>query len=170
MEDILAIVGIALCWFLASRAILPVQSVRLQLGALLAADTTTLAPASANLIATIVAPFTPSETLVIGDLTLGSTNGLVPIACAAGAQEVAIDPVSQAQIITMLAGAAPGFRWVTSGSFAGPITVYGFALVTAGSAALLGTQALAAPVTFTEAGYQLDVDPAQMVLVLQPIT
>jgi hypothetical protein len=169
MTSIVLLCGIGLLLALCVRSILPMQAVRLQLGALLAADTTTLAPASANLVALIIAPFTPVETLVIGDLTLGSTNGLVPIACAAGAQEVAIDPVSQAQIITLIPGAAPGFRWVTSGSFSAPISVYGIALVTAGSAALLGVQQLPSPITFSEAGYQLNVDPAQMVFVLQPL-
>lgn len=159
----------ALLLYLSSRFFLPMKAVRLQLGNLLAADTTTLAPVLANQMALIIAPFTALETLVIGDLTLGAANGLGPIALATGSQEVAIDPTSQAQILTLKPGATSGFRWVTSGVFAGPVTVYGFALIDSTSTTLLAVSALAAPVIVSAAGYQIEGDPAQMVFVLEPI-
>jgi hypothetical protein len=151
------------------RQMLPTVNVRLQLGALLAADTTTLAPTLANKMALIVAPFTPSENLVYGDLTYGSTNGLIPIDLATGAQEVALDPVSQAQVITLVPGTGPGFRWVTSGSFSGPISVYGTALIDNGGTLLLGVQALPTPIVVSAAGYAIDLDPQTMTFVLQPL-
>jgi len=151
--------------------LLPMVAVRLQLGALLAADTTTLAPAmNANTVALIVAPFTLSENLTIGSLTLASTNGLGPIACATGSQEVAISPVTNQQIITIVPGAGSGFRWVTSGSFTAPITIYGYALTTASQAALLAAQTLPSPISVSQTGYQIDLDPIQMTFNVTPIT
>lgn len=154
---------------LLGRAILPMQTVRLQLGVLLAADPTTLGPVLANYVIPIIAPFTNNETLVLGDLTLGSANGLIPIICSTGSAEVAIDPVSQAQIITIKPGAGTGFRWVTSGGLSVPVTVYGYALTDNAQAVLLAAQSLPQPITFTADGYQLDVDPVQMTFVLQPL-
>lgn len=150
---------------------LPMVAVRLQLGALLAADATTLAPASdANMIALIIAPFSLSENLVVGDLTLATANGLAPIAGATGAQEVALDPTTNQQLITLKPGASSGWRWVTSGGLSVPITVYGIALTDNAGTTLLGAGLLPAPVTVAADGYQIDVDPVQMTLVLNPIS
>jgi hypothetical protein len=156
--------------YLSLRCLLPMKAVRLQLGALLAADATTLAPASlANEVALIIAPFALSENLTVASLTLGSTNGLSPINCATGAQEVAQDPVTGSQLITIVPAAGSGFRWVSSGSFTAPITVYGYALLTNAGAVLLGAQALPTPIVFQSAGYQLDIDPLQIGFVLSPM-
>jgi len=149
---------------------LPMQAVRLRLGALLAADTMSLAPVLANKLAVIVAPFTEAETLQYSDLTLASTNGLSPIALATGSQEVAIDPVSQAQILTLVPGAGTGFRWVTSGTFPPSITVYGFALIDNAGATLLGVVTLATPIVLSATGYQVEADPQMMTFVLQPLS
>ena len=156
--------------YLSLRSLLPMKAVRLQLGTLLAADPTTLAPATlANEVALIIAPFALSENLTVGSLTLASTNGLSPISCAVGAQEVAQDAMSGAQLITIVPGAGTGFRWVSSGSFTAPITVYGYALLTNGGATLLGAQTLPAPIVFQTAGFQIDLDPVQIGFVLQPM-
>lgn len=161
----LLIAGLPIC-----LAMLPMQAVRLQLGTLLAADATTLAPASTpNKVALIVAPFTPQETLVVADLTLASGNGLDPLAGIAGAQGVAQDPISGAQIITLLPPAT-GWRWVTSGSFASPITVFGAALTDSTGATLFAVEQLAAPITVEAPGYQVELDPLQMTFVLQPLS
>lgn len=155
---------------LRAASMLPMRAVRLRLGTLLAADATTLAPASdANMVALVVAPFTLSETLAIGDLTLASDHGLAPIACATGAQEVALLPSSFAQIITLKPGATSGFRWVTSGSFPPSITIYGFALTDNGGTTLLAAQTLDAPVVVTDVGQQLDLDPVTMQFVQSPL-
>lgn len=157
--------GLGLCLV---AGLLPMKLVRLQFGALLAADTSTLAPATANTVNLIVAPFNLTEDLDITTLVFGTTNGLVPIACQAGAQEVGIDPVSQQQIITIIPGATSGFRWLTSGTFTAPITVFGYALVDHTGAVLLGAALLPTPIAFTQAGQQLDLDPLQISIVLQP--
>ena len=150
---------------------LPMAAVRLQLGALLAADATTLAPASdANMIALITAAFALTENLTVGDLTLAAGNGLDPIAGATGAQEVALDPATNEQLITLKPGASSGWRWVTSGGLAVPITVYGFALTDNAGTTLLAAEQLAAPITVAADGYQIDIDPVQMTLVLAPVS
>jgi hypothetical protein len=89
---------------------------------------------------------------------------------ATGAQEVAIDPTSQAQLITLVPGSGSGFRWVTSGSFTAPITVYGIALVDSTGAILLAAELFAQPITVSASGYQIDGDPLQLVFNLQPVS
>jgi hypothetical protein len=146
-------------------------AVRLQLGALLAADATTLAPASTgNVVALIIAPFTLVETLVIGDLTLASGHGLDPVVCATGTQEVGNDPTAGTQIITIVPASGSGFRWLTSSAPSAPITVYGFALATTALGTLLGVQELATPIVLTDQHQQIDGDPLQMVFVPQPLS
>jgi hypothetical protein len=153
------------------RGLLPMIAVRERLGTLLAADATTLAPASlANQMQLIIAPFVPNENLTASSLTFGTTNGLGPIACATGAQESALDPVTGAQIITIVPGAGSGFRWVSSGTFTSPITVYGIALTDSTGATLLGVAQFATPYIMQAAGYQIDADPAQITFVLQPMS
>lgn len=150
---------------------LPMLAVRLQLGNLLAADPTTLAPAShANEIALIIAPFTPNENLAIGDLTLANSNGLSPIPLAVGTQPDGVNPVTGQQQINLPAAAAPGLLWTTTGSFPPTITVYGYALVTNGAAELLAVQSIPSPISFDAPGQILDLDPATIVFDLQPMT
>lgn len=147
---------------------LPMKALRLQLGTLLAADATTLAPAmNANKIALVVAPFSLSENLTAGSLTFGTTNGLTPIAGATGAQGVGLDPATQQQLIQILPPAG-GWKWTTTGSFSGAITVYGYALVDTTLANLLAAALLPTPLTVNAAGYLLDIDPVEMRFVLQP--
>lgn len=149
--------------------VLPMEALRLQLGVLLAADATTLAPASLeNKIALIIAPFVLAETLVYSDLVLAAANGLAPLAGIAGAQGVAQDPVSQSQIITILPPPT-GWRWVSSGS-GFPITVYGAALIDNGATTLLAVEQFSVPIQLTAAGYQVEIDPVQMTFVLQPLS
>jgi hypothetical protein len=148
---------------------LPMQAVRLRLGTLLADDTTTLAPVAANNVHIIIAPFTEIETLTVADLTLATANGLAHIACATGNQEVAIDPVSLAQIITIVPGAGTGFRWVSSGITTN-IIVYGYALIDSTGATLLAVQSFPTPIIITATGQQIDADPIQMTLVQTPIS
>jgi hypothetical protein len=170
MDGFLILLAVVVVGLVAVAGMLPMQAVRTQLGALLAADVTTLAPVAANQAALIIAPFSPSEQLTVSSLTLGSTNGLAPKACATGSAEVAIDPTSQAQLITLVPGSGSGFRWVTSGSWTAPITVYGVALIDSTGAVLLAVEQFAQPITVSASGYQIDADPLQMVFVLQPLS
>lgn len=148
---------------------LPVKAVRLQLGELLAADATTLAPAmSANKIALVQSAFVPSETLVIGDLTLATFDGSTAKAGATGTQQVGNSPATGDQIITITEPIG-GWRWETTGVTNLPQTIYGFALIDNAGAVLLGTALLPTPLTLQEAGQEINLGAVQMTMVLQPL-
>jgi len=149
---------------------LPMSAVRLQLGELLAADDTTLAPASsANKIALIAEAFTPSEDLVIGDLTLATFTGSAPKAGATGAQQAGIDPATHDQVITILAPAG-GYRFECTVTPTPAETIYGYALTDNAGAVLLGVQAFATPIVIAEVGDFIDLGAVEMTLVNQPIS
>jgi len=149
---------------------LPVKTVRTALGTLLAANAATLAPVSdPNEINLISAPFTPTEDLVIGDLTLASGDGLDAIPGATGAQLVGIDPITQEQVITIKEPAG-GWRFQLTGPKSPAVTIYGFALTTEAAAALLGTQTLPEPITVENIGDYVDLGNVTLRFVLQPMS
>jgi len=149
---------------------LPMKAVRLQLGNLLAADTTTIAPATANKIALIAAPFNPGdENLVIGNLTLATFTGSTPKSGVDDDQQVGIDPATQEQVITILQPAG-GFRFECSAAPASPETIYGFALVDDTLAVLLGVQALPEPVAIENVGDFVDTGAVELRFVAQPMS
>lgn len=149
---------------------LPMKAVRLQLGSLLAADPTTLAPAAnPNKIALIVAPFALSENLTAGALTFASSNGLLPLAGVAGAQSVGQDPTTQEQIIQILPPSG-GWKWLTSGSFTSAITIYGYALVDTTLATLIAAALLPTAINVNAPGYIIDIDPVELTFVLTPVS
>lgn len=148
---------------------LPMIALRLQLGNLLAADTTTLAPVAANKIALIAAPVTPDENMVLADLTLATFTGSTPIAGATGAQQVGIDPATQEQVITNLAPAG-GWRWECTVAPGSPEVIYGFALVDNAGATLLGIGLLPTPVTIQAVSDFVDLGAVEIRLVLAPMS
>lgn len=159
----LVVAGLAL-------GLLPTNDVRSQLGTLLAADATTLAPASnANKIALINAPFTPSGNLNISMLSFATFVGSTPLAGATGAQGVGVDPATGQQIITILTPAG-GWRWTCTTAPGSPETIYGFALTDHAAATLLGTQLLTTPEVIQAVGDQIDLGAVDMTLVAQPIS
>lgn len=149
---------------------LPTRAMRLTLGTLMAADTAHLAHAvTGPQVALIAAAFAPDEDLTLADLTLASFTDSDPIPATAGTQEVAIDPVTQEQLIT-LAEPAGGFRWVTGDATGLPQTIYGAALLDYAGAVLLGVQALPTPITLSAAGEQIDLGAVTLRFVPQPIS
>jgi hypothetical protein len=137
---------------------------------LLAADTTTLAPAvTANKISLIKAPFTPSENLVIGDLTLADFATSTAIAGTLGAQLVGTDPATLDQVIT-IKDPLGGYRWITTALTNLPQTIYGFALTDSTLATLLAVAVLPAPVTLQEVGQFIDLGSVQLTIVTRPIS
>jgi len=148
---------------------LPTKAVRLQLGELLAADTTTLAPATANEIVLIKEPFVPTETLAIGDLVVADFDGSTPIAGETGAQQVANDPATGDQIITIKEPLG-GWRWETTGVTNLPQTIFGFALLDNTLADLYAVETLATPVTLTDAGQEINIGTAKFRVVAAPLS
>lgn len=148
---------------------LPMIDLRTQLGELLAADTTTLAPVAANEMVLVTSNTPPVETLVIGDLTLATFTGYAPKAGAAGAQQAGIDPATGEQVITVLAPVG-GYRWECTAAPASPETIYGFALTDSTGATLLAYAQLATPVTISDVGDFIDLGAVTIRFVLQPMS
>lgn len=149
---------------------IPMKALRLALGELLGADADTLAPATdANQIALIMAVFTPSENLVVGDLTFADFTGSAPIAGATGAQLVGIDPSTLAQVI-QIKPPVGGYRWETTDAVGLPQTIYGFALINDAGDALFAVQQFTTPITLQDAGQFVEIDPVTMTFVQAPIS
>lgn len=156
-------------FFLKGNCMLPTKAVRLQLGELLAADDTTLAPAmSANKVALVKNAFTPDENAVIGDFDLADFDGSTPITGATGTQQVGISPSTGDQIIT-IKEVAGGWRWETTGVTNLPQTIYGAILMNNGGTTLLGMQLLDPPLTLSEAGQEVNLGSVKMTMALQPL-
>lgn len=116
---------------------------------LLAADAATLAPAAdANVIALVMAEFTPGEGLVLGSLTFATFDGSTPLAVGVGTQPEGLDPNTNDAIIS-LKPPVTGWRWETTGTTNLPQTIFGYALLTDGLAALLAADVLPTPITLT---------------------
>lgn len=148
---------------------LPMKALRLALGELLAADVGTLAPVAANKVALVIANFALTENLVVGDLTLATFTGSTPKAGAAGAQQAGVDPITGDQVITNLAPAG-GWRWECTAAPGAPQTVYGFALLDATLADLLGAALLITPVVITDVGDFVDLGKVDIRFVASPMS
>lgn len=123
----------------------PVASLAEQAMKLLAADTTTLANATANKIALIKAPFTPGPGLVFASLTLADFDGSTPLVVTSGVQPEGTDPITGDFIID-LKPPVTGFRWEVTGTTNLPQTIYGFALVNDAVDEVLASALLPAPI------------------------
>jgi len=144
-------------------------AIRLLIGDLLAADTTTLAPATGNKIALINDDFVLDENLTYADLSKADFDGSTPIVLGSGAQPVGIDPVTGEQIITMLEPVG-GLRWETTGVTNLPQTIYGYAVFKNGSPNnLYGIAKLPTPITLTAAGQEINLDKATFRIVVNPL-
>jgi hypothetical protein len=149
---------------------LPMKNLRLALGTLLAAQATTLAPATdPNVLALISAPFNLTENLIAADLTLADFTGSTPIEGVTGTQEVGIDPVTLAQVIEVTPPLG-GYRWETTNTTNLPQTIYGYALLNNAMSTLLAVGELPDPITLQDAGQFIDVDSVTLTFVQQPIS
>jgi hypothetical protein len=148
---------------------LPMKAVRLQLGELLAADATTLAPpALNNKIALVKAAFAVSEDLNAAALTLADFDGSTELSAGLGTQQVGNDPATGEQIITIKEPVG-GWRFETTGVTNLPQTIYGFALLDSTLATLIGAALLPAPIALTEIGQEINLGVVQMRFVTQPL-
>jgi hypothetical protein len=148
---------------------LPVKALRLKLGTALAADATSLAPvANNNEVALVIQPFTPTEDLVVADLSLAAGDGLDPILAELGTQETGNDPTTGQQVITIVEPVG-GWRFQLTGTPDPTVVVYGFALTTKDGVALLATALLPNQVSLAEIGYFIDLGTVTLTFVLEPI-
>lgn len=148
---------------------LPMAFVRKQLGELLAADTSTLAPATANKIALVVNQVTPQENLTVADLSFATFAGGAPKSGVAGAQQVGIDPITGEQVITILSPAG-GWRWECTAAPAVPEQIFGFALVDDTLADLWAYALLPQAVNISSVGQFIDLGSVPLTFVLTPIS
>ncbi len=149
---------------------LPMQALRLALGTALAADPASLAPAAlANKIALVMAPFTPTETMIATDLTYATFTGATPLGGVAGTQFTGIDPVTLQQVITVKPPVG-GYRWVTGDTVNLPQAIYGFALLDTTLATLFGVQLFDNPISLNAAGQQIELPPVLLTFVQRPIS
>lgn len=148
---------------------LPMIDLRLALGELLAADVSTLAPVAANKIALVNALFANNEGLIATDLTYASFTGSTPKAGAGGTQQAGVDPITGDQVITILVPAG-GYRWECTVAPGSPETIYGFALLDATLATLLGAALLTTPVVITSVGDFVDLGAVTIRFVRNPMS
>jgi len=136
---------------------LPMRTIRLQLGELLAADATTLAPSSAaNKVALVMNDFTPSENLNVSNLTLATFDGGNPISGITGTQPVGLDAQTGDQIIT-ISPPAGGWRWEVTGSANLPQTIFGFALLDDTLSTLLASEKFIPPIGLSSVGQEISI-------------
>jgi len=148
---------------------LPIKAVRLQLGELIAADATTLAPpALANIVRLVMAAFAAEENLVVADLTFATFDGSTALAAGLGTQQVGIDPVTLEQIVTIKEPAG-GWRFEVTGATNLPQTIFGYALLTDGSAALLAVNQFLEPITLSAIGEEINLGTLKFTIVPQPM-
>lgn len=125
--------------------------------ALLAADTSTLAPASNPPSVTLVAgPFTPSPATIPGDLVAPTFDGYAAIACAVGAQLTGQDPFTLSYFTEMKIPTG-GWRWAVTGTTNLPQTIYGVALVNHGSTVVYGSAVFPTPIVLNAVGQVIEV-------------
>ncbi len=125
------------------------KALREQAAKLLAADSTTLAPAAdANLVRLLVGDVNETEAVAIGDLEFADFDGSAGLEVPVGALPEGLDPVSSDALIS-IPPPAGGFRWETTGITNLPQTVTGVALVNDDSTVLFAVKKLDTPITLT---------------------
>jgi hypothetical protein len=147
---------------------LPMLAARLDLGETWAADSVVFVPAAPTKLMLYQNDVAIDENLVLGDLTAADFDGYAAIASPNAAGQVAVDPVTGDQIVTVNE-AAGGWRWETTGLTNLPQTIFGFALTNAAGAVLLAIEALPVPVTLTASGQEINIGTAKFTVVLQPM-
>jgi hypothetical protein len=132
------------------------RALREKMATLLAADATSLAPATdLNVIKLVMATFTPGESTVVGDLTFATFDGSTPIEVTAGTQAEGLDPLTADAVIT-LSPPVGGFRFEVTGTTNLPQQIFGCALVS-DAGVLLGCQTLPQPITLTAVNQFIDL-------------
>jgi len=133
-------------------------ALRDQAAKLLAADSTTLAPAmTGNKLHLASANFTPSEGLAIGDLTEATFTGYAALVAGTGAQGEGFDPGTLDSVIDILAPVG-GWRFVVTSATGLPQTIYGFYLTNNAGSTLYGAALFDAPIVLNNNGDVIVID------------
>jgi len=138
-------------------------SVREKAAQLLAADSSTLAPAAlANKMVLIQNVFTASENSALADLTLANFDGSTPLDCGLGTQPEGLDPNTNDAVISLKTPAG-GWRWETTGVTNLPQTIHGYALLDNALALVLALERLPTPITLTAINQMVNLGQASII-------
>ena len=141
----------------------PTNTILADLPALLAADTTTLAPATlACKLMLSQQTFTPNPALVVGDLLEATFDGYAALTGAVGTQLSGQDPTS-GNYFTEMKIPVGGWRFATTGVTHLPQTIFGFALVDNAKAVIYGSALFPQPITLNAIGQVIEVDSLRFV-------
>jgi len=145
---------------------LPTKDLVERMADLLGADTVTLAaPTTFVEIHLAKAPFTPTATLVIGDIEEADFDGYLPLSAASAATQVFTDPAT-GDVMIQVREPSGGWNFQTSGVTNLPQTIYGFVLTDAAGAVVHGSELLDVPVVLDGAGQGFDVPNVNFRLML----
>lgn len=129
---------------------------------LLAADTATLAAATAMKVHLVIASFVPALDLeTIGDLTLATFTGSTAKSAGIGTAQTFYDVANGLRSVQVLEPAG-GWHWTCTADPASPETVYGWVLTDTAGTTIWGSALLDSPVTISAAGQGLDIDQVRM--------
>jgi hypothetical protein len=143
----------------------PSQALLNRLGALLAADATTIAPASGGVKVHLAQnAFTPSLSLVLASLTEASFTGYAALLGAVGAQQNFQDPSSSNGIVQIVEPLG-GWHWATTASTGLPQTIYGYYLTDNGTANLYAAALFTTPITLTASGQGVDIAQVRLAII-----
>jgi hypothetical protein len=129
-----------------------------RLAALLAADTSSLAPAALAVhVHLAINGFTPGPNLVVADFVPATFDGYAPLDADVGPQQDFVDAATGYRVVQLLEPAA-GWHWVTTGLTDLPQVIYGFYVTNNADAVLYGCERFATPITLTASGQGIDID------------
>lgn len=148
---------------------IPQNNLISEIPALLAADTTTLAPATANVIILYQNNVAVSPNTVMADLTEATFQGYAAIPGASGPQLTVLDP-STGQWVIVIKAPAGGYIFVCTGLSNVPQTIYGYALVDHTKTTLLGVQPFPAPIRINTILDFVDAGQPTFTLLAQPLS
>jgi hypothetical protein len=149
----------------------PTSALANQVSNLVATDTTQLAAATAPKLHLAQAAFSPSLSLLIGNLTEATFTGYAAIAAGAtGAQIRYFDPVTGNAIVEMK---SPVGGWVFNCTSATglPQTIFGYYLTDNGSATLYASALMpSGSITLTASGQSIEIANARLTFPPSPMT
>jgi hypothetical protein len=129
-----------------------------RLAELLAADTSTLAPAALAVhVHLAINGFTPGPNLIISDFVPATFDGYAPLSADVGPQQDFIDADSGDRVVQLLEPAG-GWHWATTGVTDLPQVLYGFYVTDNADAVVYGCERFANPITLTGSGQGVDID------------
>jgi hypothetical protein len=124
---------------------------------LLASDTATLAPATDGLLLHLAqSNFTPSPTLVVGDLTEATFDGYGALEADTGPCQVYTDPVSGLRVL-QIKEPTDGWFFQCTGATGLPQIIYGWYVTDNGGTNLYGSAKFATPITISASGNAINI-------------